>query len=356
MGRESGLAGVSTTLPSLVENVFTVASLVGDAGHHDVTLLRVGLLADHDEVALDDAGVDHRVALDPQHEQRAGAGEVLGQRVELLDVLLGQDTGAGGHVADQGHVADRPGVHDHLGRRVVADLDGPGLGRVAAQVALALEHGQVGVDGRGGGEADRLADLAHRRRVAAVADRLGDAVEDLLPLGAQYLGHESPSLSGSAALSHPRANVCLHERSPGRRAEANICSKKSLTSNRCSWWDGAMTNTGSRDRSGRTSVRRCHNRHVQRPRHRYNESATRTDDRKELPMTALLTAPLPEYLDDEPFRTGPTELRLVQAPDRPWPPGSAGVRRRRTDWSTGSGRLAGGASPSKSGAAGPCSR
>ena len=39
------------------------------------------------------------------------------------------------------------------------------------------------------------------------------------------------------------------------------------------------------------------------------------DDRKDLPMTALLTASLPEYLD-EPTRPGRPELRLVQAPER----------------------------------------
>ena len=31
-------------------------------------------------------------------------------------------------------------------------------------------------------------------------------------------------------------------------------------------------------------------------------------------MTSLLTAPLPDYLDDEPRRTGRPELRLVPAP------------------------------------------
>jgi len=33
-------------------------------------------------------------------------------------------------------------------------------------------------------------------------------------------------------------------------------------------------------------------------------------------MTSLLTAPLPDYLDDEPRRTGRPELRLVPAPGR----------------------------------------
>ena len=39
------------------------------------------------------------------------------------------------------------------------------------------------------------------------------------------------------------------------------------------------------------------------------------DDRKDLPMTALLTASLPEYLD-EPARPGRPDLRLLPAPER----------------------------------------
>jgi hypothetical protein len=38
------------------------------------------------------------------------------------------------------------------------------------------------------------------------------------------------------------------------------------------------------------------------------------DDRKELPMTALLTASLPEYFDDEPLGTDRPDLRLVEVP------------------------------------------
>jgi hypothetical protein len=38
------------------------------------------------------------------------------------------------------------------------------------------------------------------------------------------------------------------------------------------------------------------------------------DDRKELPMTALLTASLPEYFDDEQVVPGRADLRLVEVP------------------------------------------
>ena len=214
----------------------------------------------------------------------------------------------------------RPGVHDHLGRRVVADLDRPGLGRVPAQVALPLEHGEVGVDGGRGGQSDRLADLADRRRVAAVADRLGDAVEDLLPLGAQYLGHGSLRCPVRRAVtpwpSHPAANVCLHERSPLGPPKANICSKKSIDTEHVfvvGWPHDEHRFDARRPGGGSTAVRVSH-RAVHRP---YNDDAHDGDDRKDLPMTALLTASLPEYLDDEPVRPDRPELRLVQAPAQP---------------------------------------
>jgi len=60
------------------------------------------------EVAIHDADLDHRVATDTQHEQVAVAGEVFRQREQLLDVLLREHVGAGGHIAHQGHVPHPP--------------------------------------------------------------------------------------------------------------------------------------------------------------------------------------------------------------------------------------------------------
>ena len=48
-----------------------------------------------------------------------------------------------------------------------------------------LQRGQVGVDGGRRGEADRLADLAHRRREATVALVLLDDLEDLSLAGGE---------------------------------------------------------------------------------------------------------------------------------------------------------------------------
>jgi len=57
--------------------------------------------------------------------------------------------------------------------------DRPRLGRPALEVAVPLEDLQVVVDSRGGGEADRPGDLAHRRWIAARTQRRRDEVEDL---------------------------------------------------------------------------------------------------------------------------------------------------------------------------------
>ena len=97
------------------------------------------LRAAHDEVAVHDADLDHRVAADPQHEQLAGAGEVLGQREQLFDVLLRQHVGAGSDVADERHVAHRAPLDGDARRRVEPHLERTRLGGVAAQVAHPLE-------------------------------------------------------------------------------------------------------------------------------------------------------------------------------------------------------------------------
>ena len=110
MGGQCGVGrGEHDLAPPRRLKVLTVRLVVGDPGHHDVAVVGVGLLADDHVVAVEDAGVDHRLPPDPQHEDRARAGEVLGQREQLLDVLAGEHPGAGGHVADQRDVADRAG-------------------------------------------------------------------------------------------------------------------------------------------------------------------------------------------------------------------------------------------------------
>jgi hypothetical protein len=53
--------------------------------------------------------------------------------------------------------------------------------RAALEQAISLKGEQVVVDGARGRESDRIRDLPNGRRIAAVLDGLGDAVEDSLP-------------------------------------------------------------------------------------------------------------------------------------------------------------------------------
>jgi len=145
--------------------------LVVEHRGHDVAVDGV-LLAAHDHpVAVADCGLDHRLADDLEQEQLAVAHERLRQREDLLDRLLGEDRAACGDAADHRHVR-------RLGHRIadagdvvalagVDDLHRARQARVAADVALLLQRGELVGDRRRRGEADGVADLAHRRRVAA---------------------------------------------------------------------------------------------------------------------------------------------------------------------------------------------
>ena len=83
-------------------------------------------------------------------------------------------------------------------RRRRRQADGARLRCAALEVALALEDLQVVVDGRRGRETDGARDLAHRRRIAAGAQRGRDVVEDpdfrsasCLVTRASLLGHHT---------------------------------------------------------------------------------------------------------------------------------------------------------------------
>ena len=84
--------------------------LAGDAGDDGLAVLGRGLAAHDDVVAVEDAGLDHRVAAHAQHEEVAVAGEVFGDGQRLLDVLGREHAGAGGDVADEGDVAHGPAL------------------------------------------------------------------------------------------------------------------------------------------------------------------------------------------------------------------------------------------------------
>ena len=112
------------------------------------------------------------------------------------------------------------------------DAERAGLRRIAAKMTEALEVREVRVHGRGRREADGLADLAHRRRVAMTNEVGVDHLEDLLlPRG--QVGHVV-SRRGSIA-----SNTCSDGSAvAGRRSSRNPRSIRRLgysaTSTR--WW------------------------------------------------------------------------------------------------------------------------
>ena len=78
--------------------------LVVEHGRDDVAVVGIGLLPHDDPVPVADGGLDHRVADHLQQEELALADELLGQREDLLDGLLGHDRHTGRDAAQDGDV------------------------------------------------------------------------------------------------------------------------------------------------------------------------------------------------------------------------------------------------------------
>ena len=138
----------------------------------DVAVAGVILGTHHHDVAVEDAGPDHRVSVDGEREVIAIVCEALGHGQVLLDVLIGEDRRPGGDAPDH--------RHRHRRRARLGEGHGSGLGRVLSQEALALEVRELRVHARRRREPDGLADLADRRRVPPLAHGLRDDLEDPL--------------------------------------------------------------------------------------------------------------------------------------------------------------------------------
>src|SRR5204862_506673 len=107
----------------------------------------------------------------------AGSNSLIAERsvCSLMACVAKQSEDAGRDLADQ----RQPVGLDRFLRLVDEQLDRARLGGVAAQEAGLLQIRQMGVNGRGGVQADGLADLTNGRRVAVFAGVLADEIEDL---------------------------------------------------------------------------------------------------------------------------------------------------------------------------------
>src|SRR4029077_1123494 len=111
-----------------------------DQGDDDRAVGRLLLRPHEDHVAVEDAGVDQALASDP--EQEIALLGHLGRKQEVVfDVLLGEDRGAGGDVADD---RNGDGVSPLLvDLDVLYELDRAGFAGVTLDQAPALELVEV---------------------------------------------------------------------------------------------------------------------------------------------------------------------------------------------------------------------
>ncbi|BCJ57789.1 hypothetical protein Jiend_12110 [Micromonospora endophytica] len=155
--------------------------LAVEHGGDDLAGVRGRLLPDHHPVAVADRRVEHRVALDLEHEDLALADQLPGQRKDVLHRLLGEDRPTGGDPTEHRHV--RRGGSLGAGQLVVdvagrADVHGPWTVRVAPQEALLLQLLELVGDAGRRDQPHRLTDLADARRVTVPLHPGADEVED----------------------------------------------------------------------------------------------------------------------------------------------------------------------------------
>src|SRR5690606_28853754 len=154
--------------------------LTVDQRRHDLTVFSGGLLPYRHPVAVADGRVDHRVALDLEQKQGAFTHQLPGQRIDVLDHLLGQDRTTGGDLAEhryerRGRAAAGPLLYQFAGRAYV-DRSRP-VG-VPAQVALALQYLELVRHAGRRDQPDGLADLPHAGRVTVLFGPLPEELHD----------------------------------------------------------------------------------------------------------------------------------------------------------------------------------
>ncbi len=149
-------------------------------------------LSHGDQVAVQDAGIDHRIADDAQQVIRNGFEQRAVDAEVPLDVGLDEDRRTRRDPADQ---------RQAQGLRVrLTGTDQPDPARGARRQfdqALRFQRAQVLGRGVGRGESERVLDLAHARRIAVAREVVADETQDA-ELGGSG-GHGCTSVHLSAA-------------------------------------------------------------------------------------------------------------------------------------------------------------
>src|SRR5665213_1575104 len=143
--RHGGVLRLQPHAPALAVEALD-RRLTVDHRDHDLTVVRVRTGLDDDQIAVQDRRVDHRVALDPQHEPAGARAPRCRQDELLFEVLARGDRHAGRDAAEQRQRRGRDPLRLALGP--VGDQR-PRLGGIAPQQAAALERLQMRLHRRG---------------------------------------------------------------------------------------------------------------------------------------------------------------------------------------------------------------
>src|SRR5262245_19354490 len=153
--------------------------VVADERDHDLARSRIRLLAHDDDVAVEDPGLDHRLAFHAQEEVGVAA-ERLRNRDLVLDCLLGEQRPAGGDAPDEREGRRRRAARRPLLALAADELDSAWLCGITLEQTGTLEVREMRVHRGGRSEADRVADLTDGRWIAVLVDVRGEELPDLL--------------------------------------------------------------------------------------------------------------------------------------------------------------------------------
>ena len=107
-----------------------------DQSYHNLSVMCCVLSVYEDTVAVKNTGIDHGFPANIQDERFSLGNYIGGNGEVVLNILLREDRLSGSYIADD-READHLGTY-HL-KAVVTDLNGTGLGRVSADVAILLQ-------------------------------------------------------------------------------------------------------------------------------------------------------------------------------------------------------------------------
>ena len=131
------------------------------------------------KISVVDASIDHTGSLHPQHKSRVLRHIVGRERKIAFDILRCENRNSCRHLTDK---RDAGNLAPCNVKRIVHDLDCPGLCRIPPDITILLQRFQMGVDGGGRLQVYGITDLPDCRRVAAPDNLALQVIQNFLLL------------------------------------------------------------------------------------------------------------------------------------------------------------------------------